>query len=115
MSLKSLGLAAVLALATAMPAVSQALKIGVVPGAYADAVGVAAEEAKAQGLEIEVIEFSDWNTPNLALDAKDIDVNFFQHQPFMENTEAEKGYDFSVVAPGILQNFGFFSLRVRTH
>ena len=45
MSLKSLGLAAVLALATAMPAVSQALKIGVVPGAYADAVGVAAEEA----------------------------------------------------------------------
>ena len=93
MSLKSLGLAAVLALATAMPAVSQALKIGVVPGAYADAVGVAAEEAKAQGLEIEVIEFSDWNTPNLALDAKDIDANFFQHQPYLDDFNAEKGTD----------------------
>ena len=73
------------------------LKIGVVPGAYADAVGVAAAEAKEQGLEVEVIEFSDWNTPNLALDAKDIDLNFFQHQPFLENVEAEKGFDFSVV------------------
>lgn len=115
MSLKSRASTAVLAvaltLATALPSVAEALKIGVVPGAYADAVGVAAEEAKAQGLEVEVIEFSDWNTPNLALDAKDIDLNFFQHQPFMENTEAQKGYDFAVVAPGILQNFGFFSLK----
>lgn len=111
MVLKSLGLAAALALATALPSFAAPLKIGVVPGAYADAVGVAAAEAKEQGLEVEVIEFSDWNTPNLALDAKDIDLNFFQHQPFLENVEAEKGFDFSVVAPGILQNFGFFSLK----
>lgn len=111
MTLKSFGLAAVLALTTALPGLAEALRIGVVPGAYADAVEVAATEAKAQGLEVEVTEFSDWNTPNLALDAKDIDLNFFQHQPFMENAEAEKGYDFSVVAAGILQNFGFFSLK----
>lgn len=114
MKFRTLGLAAALTFASALPSMAEALKIGVVPGAYADAVEVAAEEAKAQGLEIEVVEFSDWNTPNLALDAKDIDLNFFQHQPFLENAEAEKGYDFTVVAPGILQNFGFFSLKYKS-
>lgn len=58
-----------------------------------------------------MVEFSDWTTPNVALDAGDIDVNFFQHRPFMENTEKERGYDFELVAPGILQNIGLYSLR----
>ncbi len=45
------------------------LKVGVTPGAYADSVAAAAEEAKAQGLDVEVVEFSDWTTPNIALAA----------------------------------------------
>lgn len=90
---------------------AQSLKIGVVPGVYADAAHVAASEAKAQGIDVKIIEFSDWTTPNVALDAGDIDVNFFQHRPFMENAEKQKGYDFEIVAPGILQNLGLYSLR----
>ncbi|WP_334173965.1 MetQ/NlpA family ABC transporter substrate-binding protein [Pseudoxanthobacter sp.] len=95
------------------PLVAEAanLRIGVVPGAYADAVNVAAEEAKAKGIDVEVIEFSDWTTPNVALDAGDIDVNFFQHRPFMENAEKQKGYKFAVVGAGILQNLGLYSLK----
>ncbi|WP_230681642.1 MetQ/NlpA family ABC transporter substrate-binding protein, partial [Paracidovorax cattleyae] len=53
------------------------MRIGVVPGAYADSVGVAAKEARAQGLQVEVIEFTDWTTPNVALNAGDIDINYF--------------------------------------
>lgn len=90
---------------------AQDVTIGVVPGAYADAAAIAATEAATQGLSVELVEFSDWTTPNIALDAGDIDVNFFQHRPFMENTEAERGFDFELVAPGILQNIGLFSLR----
>lgn len=95
----------------AMAARAESLKVGVVPGAYADAVNAAVSEAKAQGLDVKVIEFSDWTTPNVALDAGDIDVNFFQHRPFMENAEKAKGYDFEVVGLGILQNLGIYSLR----
>lgn len=90
---------------------ADALKIGVVPGAYGDAVAVAAEEAAAKGLEVEVIEFSDWTTPNVALAAGDIDLNFFQHRPFLENAEKQAGYDFAVVAPGVLANLGLYSLK----
>lgn len=95
----------------AMAARAESLKIGVVPGAYADAVNVAASEAKAQGIDVKVIEFSDWTTPNVALDAGDIDANFFQHRPFMENAEKQKGYDFEIVGLGILQNLGVYSLK----
>lgn len=110
--MRALRLIAVAAFALgAMAARAESLKIGVVPGAYADAVNVAAGEAKARGIDVKVIEFSDWTTPNVALDAGDIDVNFFQHRPFMENVEKQKGYDFEIVGLGILQNLGLYSLK----
>ena len=68
-----------------MAAQAETLTIGTVPGAYSDAITAAAKEAKEQGIVVKVIEFSDWTTPNVALDAGDIDLNFFQHRPFMEN------------------------------
>ena len=102
------------ALGLALGAVSaraETLKIGTVPGAYSDAANVAAREAKAEGLDVQVIEFSDWTTPNVALDAGDVDVNFFQHRPFMENAAKQKGYQFAIVGLGILQNVGLYSLK----
>ena len=66
------------------------LKIGVVPGAYADSIAVAAKEAKAQGLDVQLVEFTDWTTPNVALNSGDIDANYFQHQPFLDNAIANK-------------------------
>ena len=101
---------AVLALG-ASSARAESLKIGTVPGAYSDAANVAAREAKAEGLDVQVIEFSDWTTPNVALDAGDIDLNFFQHRPFMENAAKQKGYRFAIVGLGILQNIGLYSLK----
>src|SRR5689334_25078505 len=95
----------------AMAARAESLKIGVVPGAYADAVNAVVGEAKAKGLDVQVIEFSDWTTPNVALDAGDVDVNFFQHRPFMENAAKQKGYQFAIVGLGILQNIGLYSLK----
>ncbi len=110
MRVLSLLTAALLSLG-AMAARAETLTVGVVPGAYADAVNVAAAEAKTQGLAVKVIEFSDWTTPNVALDAGDIDLNFFQHRPFMENAERQKGYKFAIVGLGILQNLGLYSLK----
>ena len=75
--LLALGAGAVMATAVAAP-----LKIGVTPGSLADSVQVAAKEARQAGLDVQVIEFTDWTTPNTALDAGDIDNNYFQHQAF---------------------------------
>jgi D-methionine transport system substrate-binding protein len=88
-------------------------KIGVTPGALADSVEVAAKEARKQGLDIKVIEFTDWTTPNTALAAGDIDVNYFQHQAFLDNAVKERGYKFRSVAVGVLTNIGLYSHKIK--
>lgn len=87
------------------------LTIGVTPGALADSVQIAAAEARAEGQKVTVIEFSDWTTPNLALANGDLDLNYFQHQAFLNNALAETGYALTSVALGILPNIGLYSER----
>lgn len=101
----------VLATLAAGPAFAGKIKIGSVPGGYADSLYAAAEDAKAQGLTVEVVEFSDWTTPNVALESGDIDVNYFQHRPFLAKAIEQRGYDFTDVGVGALANIGLYSLR----
>ena len=98
-------------LATAAQA--QVLKIGVTPGALSDSVNVAAQEAKKLGLEVKVIEFTDWTTPNTALQSGDIDINYFQHQAYLDNAVKERGYKFSSGDVGVLANIGLYSYKVK--
>lgn len=92
-------------------ALAAPLKIGVVPGVFADSVGVAAAEAKKKGLDIEIVEFTDWATPNVALDAGDIDLNYFQNSNYLANVVRERGFKFVSVQPGILSFLGLYSLK----
>lgn len=87
------------------------LRIGVTPGAPADSVHVAAVEAKAKGLDVRVVEFSDWTTPNVALDNGDLDLNYFQHQAFLDNAVRQNGFKLKTVGLGLLPNIGLYSQR----
>jgi D-methionine transport system substrate-binding protein len=89
------------------------LRIGVVPGVFADTVKLAAKEAQREGLDIKVIEFTDWTTPNIALNAGDIDLNYFQNQEFLANANAAQKFDLKPVAPGILSYIGLYSKRYK--
>lgn len=99
-------LLAVSSLALAEPA----LKLGTT-AAFAPPLEVAVAEAKKQGLEVELIEFTDWIAPNVSLANGDIDVNYFQHIPFLENAKSEGGYDLVPVARGVLNNVGLYSKK----
>lgn len=98
------------AMLAAGPAVAE-LRIGVTPGALADSVHVAATEARAKGLDVKVVEFSDWTTPNVALDSGDLDLNYFQHQAFLDNAVRQNGFKLKSVGLGILPNIGLYSER----
>lgn len=93
---------------------AEKLRIGVVPGAYADSITVAAKEAKAQGIDVDVIEFTDWTTPNVAVNSGDIDINYFQHQPFLNNAINKQGFKLASAGTGILANVGLYSLKHKT-
>lgn len=60
---------------------SDELVIGISPS-FAKPLQVAVNEAKQQGLNVKLVEFSDWNTPNITLNHGDIDANFFSINPF---------------------------------
>ncbi|KWA29919.1 methionine ABC transporter substrate-binding protein [Burkholderia multivorans] len=103
-----------LALPIGAHADSAPLKVGIATSPQIDALKVAAKEAKAQGLDVKIIEFTDWNTPNAALANKDIDVNYFQHIPFLENAKKQGGYDFLAIAPGTIMKIGLYSKKVKS-
>ena len=89
------------------------LKVGISTSPQIEALKVAAKEAKAQGLDVKIVEFTDWNTPNAALANKDIDVNYFQHIPFLENANKQGGYNFVSIAPGTIMKIGLYSKKVK--
>ncbi|EGI77719.1 MetQ/NlpA family ABC transporter substrate-binding protein [Hylemonella gracilis] len=103
------GLAALLLAAIAHA--GDVIKIGATPGATADAVAALIPEAKAQGLDLRLVEFTDWTLPNEAVNNGDIDLNFFQHQAFLNNAIKERGYKLEFVGLGLLQNIGIYSSR----
>ncbi|TBU82869.1 methionine ABC transporter substrate-binding protein [Pseudomonas daroniae] len=107
--LKTLALGALLSV-SGLAAAAQPLKLGTT-AAFAPPLEVAVAEARKQGLEVELIEFSDWIAPNVSLANGDIDVNYFQHVPFLENANKDGGYDLVPYAPGVINNVGLYSKK----
>jgi D-methionine transport system substrate-binding protein len=90
------------------------IRVGTVPGAYGNSIEAAAKEAKKQGIDVEVIEFTDWTTINIATDRGDIDINYYQHEPFLKNAIEKNGYKLTPIGWGILTNIGLYSGRYKT-
>jgi D-methionine transport system substrate-binding protein len=87
------------------------IRIGTVPGAYGDSIEAAAKEAGKQGIEVEVIEFTDGVTPNIAMDKGDIDLTYHQHESYLNNAIKENGYKLTPIGWGILSNIGLYSVK----
>ncbi|PLR37502.1 methionine ABC transporter substrate-binding protein [Chimaeribacter coloradensis] len=108
---KSLLLAACMALSGAAAAAEGGpLKVGTT-AAFSPPLEAAAAEAGKQGLKVEIIEFSDWIAPNVSLENGDIDVNLFQHRPFLANANQEGGFHLVAYAPAIINQVGLYSKK----
>lgn len=70
--------------------------------------------AARDGLDVEVVVFSDYLLPNAALDAGDIDANAFQHKPFLDNQIKTKGYRITPVGDTIIAPIGLYSRKVKS-
>lgn len=92
---------------------SDELVIGISPS-FAKPLQVAAEEAKQQGINVKLVEFSDWNTPNITLNHGDIDANFFQHQPFLDNAKKETDFKIKAFAKGAATHVGLYSKKIKS-
>lgn len=116
MSLKKLGVAALLSLAASLPALaqSQKIRVGVTPGPHAQVMEVVKPIAAKKGLDIEIVEFSDYVVPNEALASGEIEANSFQHLPYLDNQKAARGYKIEPVAPTMNFPIGIYSKKHKT-
>jgi len=90
---------------------SAILKVGATVGPHAQVVEAAAKEAAKQGIKVEVIEFSDYITPNSALAEGSIDINSFQNQPFLNNYNSNNDSDLVPIGKSILMRMGLYSSK----
>jgi D-methionine transport system substrate-binding protein len=107
--------ALVLALVVAQPARAAApLTIGVTPGPNEQILDHAAGLAAAQGLDVKIVVFNDWNTPNTAVADGDVDANVYQHKPFLAVVNQTKHLGLVAVAPAYIFPVGLFSHKVKS-
>ena len=88
------------------------IKLGATAGPHAEVAEAVAREAEKQGLKVKVVEFSDYITPDQALADGEIDLNGYQHEPFLKNFNKETGTELSAIGTTILMRMGIYSDRL---
>lgn len=68
------------------------ITVGATPEPHAAILNLVAEDLAKDGYTLKVIEFTDYVTPNEAVESGEIDANYFQHLPYMDSFNKEKGY-----------------------
>ncbi len=91
---------------------AEEIKVGVSPGEHAEIMEEVARIAEPMGLDIDVIEFSDYVVPNQALADGDIQANSFQHVPYLEAQMKDRGFELSVVGTTITTPMGVYSDKI---
>lgn len=103
-----------LAALVSVPALAEDIKVGVTPGEHAQIMEKVKEVAAKKGLNIEILEFSDYVVPNQALADGDLNANSFQHQPYLDNQIADRSFDLVSVGKTITTPMGVYSKKVKS-
>ncbi len=91
------------------------IKVGVMAGAEAQVAEVAAKVAKEQyGLDVELVTFTDYVTPNAALDDGSIDINAFQHKPYLDQQVADRGYKLTIAGNTFVYPIAGYSKQIKS-
>lgn len=88
------------------------LTVGASPVPHADILRFIDEKlAKDAGIDLEIKEYTDYVQPNVALDAQELDANFFQHLPYLESEVKEKGFKFDHGKGVHIEPYALFSKK----
>lgn len=82
--------------------------VGASPSPHAEILAEAAKVLEKEGYTLEIKEYSDYVQPNLALDSGDLDANYFQHLPYLEQFNKENGTDIVSAAAIHYEPFGIY-------
>ncbi|MBY5993986.1 methionine ABC transporter substrate-binding lipoprotein MetQ [Ferrimonas balearica] len=107
--------AAALALTACGGGNDDVLKLGAMAGPEAQVAEVAAKLAKEKfDLDVQIVPFTDYVTPNAALNDGSIDINAFQHRPYLEGQVEARGYDLVAVANTFVYPIAAYSKKIKS-
>ncbi|MEU7988927.1 MetQ/NlpA family ABC transporter substrate-binding protein [Streptosporangium canum] len=98
----------------AAPKADAPLKVGVNPVPHGEVLKYVKDNLAAKaGLNLEIVEFTDYVQPNTQLDEGNLDANYFQHIPYLEEFSKGKDIKLSWVAPVHIEPLGLYSKKIK--
>ncbi len=89
------------------------LKVGASPVPHAEILTAVKDDLKKDGVNLEIVEFTDYVQPNLALAEKELDANYFQHKPYLEEFCKDRNLKLVSVANVHLEPMAVYSSKYK--
>ncbi|WP_417332825.1 MetQ/NlpA family ABC transporter substrate-binding protein [Halarcobacter sp.] len=90
------------------------IKVGATPVPHSEILEVVKPLLKAKGYELEIVEFTDYVTPNIAVDEGELDANFFQHTPYLVEFNKSKNTKLVKTVNVHLEPMGLYSNKIKS-
>lgn len=90
-------------------AASTVIRVGASPSPHAEILEFAKDQLAEKGYALEIVEFTDYVMPNVALTEGDLDANFFQHTPYLTNYNESNGTDLVSACKVHFEPMGLYS------
>ncbi len=90
------------------------IKVGAVPTPHAEILKVIEDNLKEKGYKLEIVEYNDYVLPNKALEDGELDANYFQHQPYLDDFNKENGTHIVSVASVHFEPFGIYAGKTKS-
>ena len=95
--------------ATSSDSSDNVITVGASPSPHAEILDAIKDELASEGYELKVVEYNDYVQPNVALSDGDLDANYFQHLPYLENYNEENGTDLVSAAAVHFEPMGLYA------
>lgn len=89
------------------------LKVGATPVPHAEILEHVKPILAKQGVKLEIVSFTDYVQPNLALDKGDLDANYFQHIPYLDSFNKDHNLKLVAVAKVHIEPIGVYSKKIK--
>lgn len=99
--------------AGAKDAGKKVVKIGATAVPHAEILNFIKPQLAKEGVDLQIMEFSDYVKPNMALNDKELDCNFFQHIPYLEKFASERKMPLVVLTKVHIEPMGIYSHKVK--
>lgn len=89
------------------------LKVGATPIPHGDLLQLVKPDLEAQGIRLEIVELTDYVTPNILLAEKQLDANFFQHLPYLNDFCADRKLQLESAGQVFVAPLGLYSKKYK--